>query len=220
MRSMPLVWACAARRASLCAASAACAATGACDPLAVCWVLPSALLHPCPCLLPPHLTNCRPPPSTLAEVELCDRLHWRLLPTVEDMRELLTAIPTPQASYWSAWLNAPRRLGAPQAEPKEAASGETTAEVGVTRLPHAKSVQDSLVRLFRGGHSGSDGNLAALGSKPGTQGAGADGGPTALAAVARPALEEGGKSSNGGSPRSVLQRTFSLSNLFGLSTGW
>jgi len=152
------------------------------------------------------------------ELEMCERLHWRLLPTVEDMRELLTAISNPQASYWSAWLNAPRRLASPQAEPEASASGEATAEVGVTRLPHAKSVQDSLARLFRGGHSGSDGNLAALGSKP--QVAAADGGPAATATAVRSAPEEGCKSSNGGSPRSVLQRTFSLSNLFGLSTGW
>ena len=50
------------------------------------------------------------------ELELCERLQWKLLPTVADIRELIDAMQTPQASFWDAWQNGPRsRLAVPTA---------------------------------------------------------------------------------------------------------
>jgi len=140
------------------------------------------------------------------EVELCERLQWRLLPTVLDMRELLEAVQYPQASFWDAWRNAPRcqTLVAP-------ADGATAAEP-MARLPHAKSVQHSLARLFSP-TSGSDGNLEGLSATKAAD---------VKKAGAATAEHEDSRSSNSGSPRSVVlaNRTFSLSNLFGLASGW
>lgn len=153
------------------------------------------------------------------EVELCERLQWRLLPTVVDMRELLEAVHNPQAVFWDAWRNGPRS-SAPT--PSVADGGAPETREGATgRLPHAKSVQHSLARLFGGanGAAGSDGNLEALG-------AAASAGSLAKGGYAKPAgsdgnLEAAGRSPNNGSPRSVMgSRTFSLSNLFGLASGW
>ena len=168
------------------------------------------------------------------EVELCERLQWRLLPTVQDMRELLEALQSPTASFWDAWRNGPRFQAPP---PAIAASAEPAAEPrhsneqqqqqqreshaqGVSgRLPHAKSVQHSLARLFSSGvNTGSDGNLEGLAAASATA--------AKLATTTQGKLQpgqvvEGAGSPSSGSPRSVIGgRAFSLSNLFGLASGW
>lgn len=152
------------------------------------------------------------------EVELCEQLQWRLLPTVADMRELLDAMHSPQASFWDAWRNAPRGLPAapPAVEGGEAAAlGRESVTAPLARMPHAKSVHTSLARFFSTSGAASDGNLEALAAAATAKAAGAKAGAGGL-----PASGEAG-TSNGGSPRSVMNvRNFSLSNLFGLASGW
>mmetsp|Transcript_33306 Transcript_33306/g.87662 ORF Transcript_33306/g.87662 Transcript_33306/m.87662 type:complete len:297 (+) Transcript_33306:134-1024(+) len=164
------------------------------------------------------------------EVDLCDRLQWKLLPTIGELRELVEALPCPQASFWATWYNA---RAAPALADSE---GEGVAAPSGGRLPQAKSVADSLGRLFRGGTAGgaSDGNLQALADKAATlqqqqlgqlhatqqhQQGGASGGSGLRSS---PGHEQvAGKTvdaNEDGSPRSVVQRTFSLSNLFGLAS--
>jgi hypothetical protein len=145
------------------------------------------------------------------EVELCERLQWRLLPTTSDMRELLEAVHSPTSVFWDAWRNAPRT------RTQLADDGSTEHEEPV-RLPHAKSVQHSLSRLFAANQSGSDSNLEVLGANSSARVA------AAKKAAAAPAEQEDASrtSSSSNSPRSVMlaNRTFSLSNLFGLASGW
>jgi len=145
------------------------------------------------------------------EVELCERLQWRLLPTTSDMRELLEAVHSPTSVFWDAWRNAPRK------RMQLADDGSTEHEEPV-RLPHAKSVQHSLSRLFAANQSGSDSNLEVLGANSSARVA------AAKKAAAAPAEQEDASrtSSSSNSPRSVMlaNRTFSLSNLFGLASGW
>lgn len=198
------------------------------------------------------------------EVDMCEKLNWKLLPTIHEMRELLEAVHNPQASFWNAWFNATRRTALPQLsfaeeqaqshqqhqmqqQQQQQAEGHATphtmrsgghAEVAVARMPHAKSVGDSLTRLFRGGAS--EGNLEAMGQhnvnnahNMGPWGGALAGHPKGLqhAALAKQhggeVSDDGsvhssssGSSGRGTSPRSVMGKTFSFSNLFGLATGW
>lgn len=163
------------------------------------------------------------------EVDLCERLNWRLLPPTADIKELIEALPNPQANFWEVWYNA--RAVRP-ASPAEAADAPALAP----RLPHAKSVADSLGRFFRSGGAvsaagggASDGNLHALGEQAAQQSATqmADCAGAAASQQQTPrtehakALRAAGAAddtSDEGSPRSVVQRTFSLSNLFGLAS--
>ena len=153
------------------------------------------------------------------ELELCERLQWRLLPTVADMRELLDAMHSPQASFWDAWRNAPRTAPAVNAGAGRSVCGAEGREDAShsARLPHAKSVQHSLARFFSGSNNvGSEGNLEALAAAATAKlTAGAKGG-VGMAFAGADTL-----SPSSGSPRSVMNgRTFSLSNLFGLASGW
>ena len=134
------------------------------------------------------------------ELELCERLQWQLLPTVADIRELIDAMQNPQASFWDAWRNGPRsRLAVPNAAAAEAADEENAGQSG--RLPHSKAVHHSLARFFGSSHN-SEANLETTPSPGATEDASA-------------------KPLGNGSPRSVIgARTFSLSNLFGLASGW
>jgi len=136
------------------------------------------------------------------ELELCERLQWKLLPSVADIRELIDAMQTPQASFWDAWQNGPRsRLAVPKAAVDESAADEENAGQSGPRLPQSKAVHHSIARFF-GSQNASETNLE------NTPGAGA----TEDAAAKPP---------GNGSPRSVIgARTFSLSNLFGLASGW
>lgn len=36
------------------------------------------------------------------EIHLCEQLRWRLLPTVDDVHELIEAIGNPQSRFWDA----------------------------------------------------------------------------------------------------------------------
>ena len=80
-------------------------------------------------------------------------------------------------------------------------------------MPHARTVSDSLSRLFRGGSS--EGNLEAMDATA----ASSQGADTGSAKRSGREASLGGRS-QGGSPRSIVSRTFSLSNLFGLASGW
>ena len=177
------------------------------------------------------------------EVDRCERLRWRLLPTVKDMGELLEAIHNPHAAFWNGWYNArstqpiaptpatssisglesrsqPGTVAAAAPPQKQTSQPQqqqqTQAQTNTPRMPHAKSVGDSLARLFRGGAS--EGNLEAMGAAhAAASGAGLSMGPgkqqhEGLADV------HGVRSNT--SPRSVMGKTFSFSNLFGLATGW
>ena len=46
------------------------------------------------------------------ETDLCTQLQWRLLPTAGDLGELNDALANPKATFWNAWYNAPRAVGA------------------------------------------------------------------------------------------------------------
>ena len=168
------------------------------------------------------------------ELDLCERLSWKLLPTAHELRELLDALSNPHAPFWAPWFNARAAVGT---------SGTLLVDPSgpsPSRLPPSRSVAHSLGRMFRVGsriniHS-SDGNLPALEKD------------VALAALQQQQQQQGevpqvpqqhsglppappgdgwaamaGKAAAGdysgddGSPRTVIQRTFSLSNLFGLS---
>ena len=112
----------------------------------------------------------------------------------------------------------------PAAEPRHSneqqqQQRESHAQGVSGRLPHAKSVQHSLARLFSSGvNTGSDGNLEGLAAASATA--------AKLATTTQGKLQpgqvvEGAGSPNSGSPRSVIGgRAFSLSNLFGLASGW
>jgi len=193
------------------------------------------------------------------EAELCMRLHWRLLPKLSDIHELMDALPKPQSAFWTPWYNA-NRVSSPPVPSKAAA--EPSAPVFVTRLPHAKTVADSLTHFFGGGsQSGSNADLTTLADAAGSSTASA--GASARAAPAVPTGDQrpssgrgvertrphtevakdhqsvlsraadgakggagGGSNSKGGgqarsddgSPRSITNRTFSFSNLFGLAS--
>ena len=43
------------------------------------------------------------------ELELCERLNWRLLPSANDLRELLDALGNPQAPFLGRLLQPARR---------------------------------------------------------------------------------------------------------------
>jgi len=201
------------------------------------------------------------------EIDLCERLNWKLLPSVSELRELIEALPNPQASFWAPWYNA-RCVAAPTEGEGSAAA---VPVAGGGRLPPAKSVADSLGRFFRGAGStaggASDSNLQALAEKAASQrleheaaqqqhvaqaaptqtqtqqpmrppassssssssSGGGAGMPTApphppqqtwagAKAGGGAAVAADGSISDEGSPRSVVQRTFSLSNLFGLAS--
>ena len=187
------------------------------------------------------------------EVDMCERLQWRLLPTVNDMRELLEAIPNPGAPFWNVWYNTPRAIAATpstadavpeqgeevqpqqqQAQAQQQQPRSSNSGVAVVQMPRAKSVGESLARLFRGGAS--EGNLAAMAAASEAATAGPAGmtdhhaphskvagtaatGVAALGEEMQSSLTVSGKHKDG-SPRSVVSRTFSLSNLFGLASGW
>ena len=166
------------------------------------------------------------------EMELCEQLHWKLLPSANDIRELLDALSNPQATFWAVWYNAPRTaLVAKPADPEAAAEGGGEPGIGggeqrviVTKMPHARSMADSLGRFFRPTGNSSEGNLERLGARAAaagaTSGGGAPGGVASRPAGGGKQQQLGEDTDSDGSPRSVVvQRTFSLSNLFGL-TSW
>jgi len=143
------------------------------------------------------------------ERDLCEKLNWRLLPTVSEMRALLEAVGNPNAPFWLSWHNLPQVQPASPALARgdgSAASGDAAA-----RMPHAKSVQHSLSRFFAGGAC-SEGNLEALGTSA------AKAAPTSSMPSA--AADGEAHATDNNSPRTVLNRNFSLSNLFGLAAGW
>jgi hypothetical protein len=149
------------------------------------------------------------------EVELCERLRWRLLPHVEEMAQLREAITNPQAGFWNCWLNG-SKVASGTEEPGAHAAVSTVA-AAPARLPHARSVSDSLSRLFRGGSS--EGNLEAMGAAAAAVASHPDAGSAGKTAGKHDSGAVTGRS-QGGSPRSIVSRTFSLSNLFGLASGW
>lgn len=143
------------------------------------------------------------------EVDLCDRLRWRLTPPLAELEELRAAVRDPHAAFWADWYNAPR---------------PAAAVAGGGRLPHAKSLQGSLGRFFGAAAEGERdgapapaqaGEVPAVGKTPSQASAMR---PAAAPLGKRPPAAEG--SPTGSSPRTVMgQRTFSLSNLFGM-TSW
>jgi hypothetical protein len=177
------------------------------------------------------------------ELDLCERLSWKLLPTPHELRELLDALSNPHAPFWAPWFNARAASPTLPVDP----SGPS-----LSRLPPSRSVAHSLGRIFRVSsrsniHS-SDSNLPAL-EKDAALALEKDAALPALqqqqqqqqqqqgegpqvphqqsvlppappgdgwAAMAGKAAA-GDYSCDDGSPRTVVQRTFSLSNLFGLS---
>ena len=168
------------------------------------------------------------------EVDLCERLHWRLVPSIGEMRELLEAVQNPQMTFWNGWFNAPRpalqesgiseELAAPDAD--EASQGQqqqgqqALQTQSAARMPHSKSVGDSISRLFRSG--GSEETLADMTTTASTHGkqsgeATEDGNSSSSSSSSSSGH---GERRNGTSPRSVMGKTFSFSNLFGLATGW
>jgi hypothetical protein len=167
------------------------------------------------------------------EVDLCERLKWKLLPTTKEMGELLEAVYNPQAAFWNGWYNArgtdvaqtplmATALDAPSQSPQQHEQQAQRSENHTPRMPHAKSVHESLSRLFRGGAS--EGNLEAMAAAQAAAGAAPSGGGKQQqqqqhdGAVVDLHHVHGGRSNT--SPRSVMGKTFSFSNLFGLATGW
>lgn len=167
------------------------------------------------------------------EVDLCERLKWKLLPTTKEMGELLEAVYNPQAAFWNGWYNArgtdvaqtplmATALDAPSQSTQQHEQQAQRSENHTPRMPHAKSVHESLSRLFRGGAS--EGNLEAMAAAQAAAGAAPSGGGKQQqqqqhdGAVVDLHHVHGGRSNT--SPRSVMGKTFSFSNLFGLATGW
>ena len=156
------------------------------------------------------------------ELDLCERLHWKLLPSAAELQELLDALSSPAAPFWSAWYNAPRAI-----DTAAAGSAASSDRATGSRLPHAKSVADSLGRLFRRPSEGNLGTLQEAGSQAGAPAPSSARAPSnappahkpaAAAAAAAPPVADS-RSKDDGSPRSVVvNRTFSLSNLFGLAS--
>ena len=85
-----------------------------------------------------------------------------------------------------------------------------------------RSVQHSLACLFSSGvNTGSDGNLEGLAAASATAAKLATSTTTGGKLQAAQGQEGAGGSPTSGSPRSVIGgRAFSLSNLFGLASGW
>ena len=142
------------------------------------------------------------------EIDLCERLSWKLLPTLAELRELVEALQSPQAGFWGPWYNAPRLVTVP--------ANDSQGAVVVSRLPHARSVADKLGSLFRSS-TGSEGNLQAFGGDD-LQGASAAASSSTGGGKAGVAVGAADGEREDGSPRSVMPRTFSLSNLFGLAS--
>ncbi len=141
------------------------------------------------------------------ELELCERLGWRLIPTIDDLQQIRDARSRPTSEYWAGWTNSPPRSptgGEPAASSSDEEEGaRSPAEQTGGQLPHAKSHQDVkdtslMARLFR---PASAVNIAAWGAGKGHEAAAA-----------------GGKGeTDSTSPRTVVSRNFSLSNLLGLT---
>ena len=86
------------------------------------------------------------------ELDLCERLHWKLLPSAAELQELLDALSSPAAPFWSAWYNAPRAI-----DTAAAGSAASSDRATGSRLPHARATP-GILPPWRRPPSGADGH--------------------------------------------------------------
>lgn len=87
------------------------------------------------------------------ELELCYRLNWTLMPSAAQLHRFRGALDDEASPYWNIWSNVPKLAACDDAvlpcksKRKEASSNKSS-------MPHAKSFQDQMGRLFFGvGHA-------------------------------------------------------------------
>lgn len=124
------------------------------------------------------------------ELELCWRLDWSLMPCAAQLHKLREALDDENSPYWKPWSN-PAKLACDDDSIEQPHKSPSTK----TRMPHAKSFQDQMGRIFFGS-AHADGSLP---KGVATQRE-SNGHAYAEAKMAPPSP---------GSPRSVFRRIFS-----------